>query len=190
MDISKEAYEVWERMQAQIRKLASKVSGFSNMYEENELEYGLAYIACYEGCLYYNKFRKRLKNYHPVNKANGIDREIKEIKNMSDRMRKETFVYWYLQKKFFKEAGTNEVCYIVIGPDGEVKTYINGEFRKKYSKTKIKELEIKGYKFISDRVFKMFSELVYDDDKEEKRLEIAADNEEFRKYCRKNRIWR
>ena len=158
MDISKEAYEVWERMQPQIRKIAAKVAGFSDMYDPDELIYGLAYEAIQKGCCLFNRFRKMasvLSNNH----KGDIRCCLEALKGLSHTMKIETFCYWYLMKVFFKEAGTNEVCYVVISPKGKVETYVNGEFRKKFNKAKIKAMEQQGYRFITDRVFKVFSEL-------------------------------
>jgi hypothetical protein len=157
-DLTDLAYQVWERMQPQIRKIATKVAGFSDMYDPDELTYGLAYEAIHKGCCLFNRFRKMatvLSNNH----KEDIRCCLEALKGLSHTMRIETFCYWYLMKVFFKEAGTNEVCYVVVSPQGKVETYINGEFRKKFNKAKIKAMEQQGYRFITDRVFKVFSDL-------------------------------
>ena len=188
-EIEKEALRMWEKMQPQIRKMAEKVTGFSSMNEKEDYIYGLAYEAIYKGCLFYNKYKKRANFL--LSEISGDDEiSIKELSKISIHMKAETFCYWYLMKIFYSEVNTNEVCYIVITPEGSMETYINTEFRKKFNKEKIREMEKKGYKFITDRVFKIFSELVHDNDREEKELEIVDGDEEFKKYYRKNTMWR
>jgi len=156
-----EATEMWQRMEPQIRKLAMRVSQFTNG-DIREYLFGLSWEGCYRGVLNYRRFKRGL----PYIKPNGdidLARDMGILKSLSESMRRTTFMYWYLQKIFYKQVD-KEIRYIVISPDGEIEIYLNREFRKKYNKKRIMELENKGYRIMSDRIFQPFGDITERDD--------------------------
>jgi DNA-directed RNA polymerase sigma subunit (sigma70/sigma32) len=129
-EYNKIAYDLWIKMQPQIKKIAAKVILFNNHLSMDDYM-SEAFIAC----------QKAVKKYR--NSGRG-------------KMKLRVYAFWHILKAIHKMADTGGVVYKVYSPDDTyIKTVSNGEYRKLK-----KELKNKGYTFRSTQLLEKLDDNV------------------------------
>ena len=136
------ALELQDKMEKKIGKIIRSVIGYNRAYEEEDYRQE-AYAACFDAELKYRKFKKVISN-----SCQSFDADIRSFLNIiggSTKMKKETFCFWFLQKRLYKMADLGEVLWDIFGDNGNyVETLTNKEFRQIK-----KSLDQKRYRYVS-----------------------------------------
>jgi hypothetical protein len=132
-------------VQERLKSLCSKVSRYSNAYEEGDYQQE-AFIGICDAVRKFNIYR----NFSSLSPDSITDMDILQfMEEAAGNMNIKTFAFWFLEKKIFSlAASSKEIVYDLFDEEGcFVQTLTNSEYRK--SK---RAIQIKGHTVRSRRI--------------------------------------